>query len=67
MAWCCGIDHHSSEYTPRRRADLELVLAFNRQLADCPAGTAAVASWPTVASGAGVRRSRPKRTARFLS
>jgi hypothetical protein len=33
MARCCGVDHHNGEYTPRQRADLELVLAFNRQLA----------------------------------
>ncbi|MDT7664714.1 MAG: hypothetical protein QOD04_4270, partial [Pseudonocardiales bacterium] len=29
----CGIDHHSGEYTAEQRADLDLVLAFNRRLA----------------------------------
>ncbi|HJP79410.1 MAG TPA: DUF3604 domain-containing protein [Pseudonocardiaceae bacterium] len=29
----CGIDHYQGEYTERQRADLELVLAFNRRLA----------------------------------
>lgn len=29
----CGVDHHSGEYTAEQRADLELVLAFNRRLA----------------------------------
>jgi hypothetical protein len=33
MNHCCGIDHHSDEYTDRQRADLDLVLAFNRRLA----------------------------------
>jgi hypothetical protein len=33
MARCCGVDHHNGEYTPRQRADLDLVLAFNRKLA----------------------------------
>ena len=31
---CCGVDHHSHEYTPQQRADLDLVLAFNHELAD---------------------------------
>ncbi|WP_028926816.1 DUF3604 domain-containing protein [Pseudonocardia acaciae] len=29
----CGFDHHSGEYTAAQRADLDLVLAFNRRLA----------------------------------
>ena len=29
----CGIDHHSGEYTAEQRADLDLVLGFNRRLA----------------------------------
>lgn len=29
----CGFDHHNGEYTPAQRADLELVLGFNRRLA----------------------------------
>jgi hypothetical protein len=29
----CGVDHHSEEYTPQQRADLDSVLAFNRRLA----------------------------------
>ena len=33
MAECCGIDHHSGEYTEQQRADLDLVLAFNRTMA----------------------------------
>ena len=33
MAHCCGIDHHSGEYTEQQRADLDLVLAFNRSMA----------------------------------
>ncbi|MFG3366877.1 DUF3604 domain-containing protein [Streptomyces sp. NPDC090032] len=32
-ALSCGIDHHSGEYTDQQRADLELVLAFNRRFA----------------------------------
>jgi hypothetical protein len=28
----CGVDHHRGEYTEQQRADLELVLAFNRRL-----------------------------------
>jgi len=31
---CCGVDHHSGDYTSRQRADLALVLAFNRRMAD---------------------------------
>ncbi|WP_162794744.1 DUF3604 domain-containing protein [Nonomuraea lactucae] len=34
MGRCCGVDHHSGEYTERQRADLDRVLAFNRRLAD---------------------------------
>ena len=30
----CGVDHHRGEYTDQQRADLDLVLAFNRRLAD---------------------------------
>ncbi|HEX6358050.1 DUF3604 domain-containing protein [Actinophytocola sp.] len=33
MARCCGIDHHSGEYTEQQRADLDAVLAFNRRMA----------------------------------
>ena len=33
MSCHCGVDHHSGEYTERQRADLELVLAFNRRMA----------------------------------
>jgi hypothetical protein len=33
MGHCCGIDHHSAEYTEQQRADLDRVLAFNRRLA----------------------------------
>ncbi len=33
MAQCCGIDHHTGEYTEQQRADLDLVLAFNRTMA----------------------------------
>jgi hypothetical protein len=29
----CGIDHYRSEYTAQQRADLDIVLAFNRRLA----------------------------------
>jgi Protein of unknown function (DUF3604) len=32
-ACSCGTDHHSGGYTPEQRADLDLVLAFNRRLA----------------------------------
>ena len=31
---CGGLDHHSGEYTPAQRADLDLVLAFNRRMSD---------------------------------
>jgi hypothetical protein len=31
---CCGIDHHSGEYTEQQRADLDRVLDFNRRVAD---------------------------------
>lgn len=30
----CSADHHTGDYTPQQRADLELVLAFNHRLAD---------------------------------
>lgn len=30
---CAGLDHNSAEYTPAQRADLERVLAFNRDMA----------------------------------
>ena len=33
MSACCGLDHHSGEYTHQQRADLDLVLAFNRTMA----------------------------------
>ena len=33
MAECCGIDHSIGEYTEQQRADLDLVLAFNRTMA----------------------------------
>ena len=33
MAAPCGHDHHTSTYTPGERADLDLVLGFNRRLA----------------------------------
>ena len=33
MSQCCGIDHHSGEYTEQQRADLDLVLGFNRRMA----------------------------------
>ena len=33
MLGCCGIDHASGEYTEQQRADLDLVLAFNRAMA----------------------------------
>ncbi|MBX6382125.1 MAG: DUF3604 domain-containing protein [Microbispora sp.] len=32
MNRCCGVDHHSGEYTPEQRADLERVLGFNRKM-----------------------------------
>jgi hypothetical protein len=32
--FCGGIDHHSGNYTPEQRADLDRVLAFNARLAD---------------------------------
>ncbi|MET8248941.1 DUF3604 domain-containing protein [Streptomyces sp. NPDC005202] len=32
-ALSCGIDHHSGSYTAQQRADLELVLEFNRRFA----------------------------------
>ncbi len=31
---CGGPDHHRGEYTPRQRADLDLVLDFNRRMSD---------------------------------
>jgi hypothetical protein len=31
---CGGPDHHSGEYTPQQRADLDTVLAFNRRMSD---------------------------------
>ncbi|MET1004865.1 MAG: hypothetical protein ABWX96_04930, partial [Propionibacteriaceae bacterium] len=31
---CGGLDHHSGDYTPTQRADLDLVLAFNRRMSD---------------------------------
>ena len=31
---CGGLDHHSGDYTPRQRADLDRVLAFNRAMSD---------------------------------
>lgn len=31
---CGGIDHHRGDYSPQQRADLELVLAFNREMSD---------------------------------
>lgn len=31
---CGGLDHHSGDYTPAQRADLDLVLAFNRRMSD---------------------------------
>ena len=31
---CGGIDHHSGDYTPQQRADLDTVLAFNRRMSD---------------------------------
>src|SRR5919107_5289241 len=31
---CGGPDHHRGDYTPQQRADLDLVLAFNRRMAD---------------------------------
>jgi hypothetical protein len=31
---CGGLDHHDGHYTPRQRADLDLVLAFNREASD---------------------------------
>ncbi len=30
----CEVDHHSGDYTDRQRADLQLVLEFNRRMAD---------------------------------
>lgn len=30
---CGGLDHHTGDYTPAQRADLDLVLAFNRRMA----------------------------------
>ncbi|MGP3963147.1 DUF3604 domain-containing protein [Nonomuraea sp. 3N208] len=30
---CCGVDHHTGEYTEEQRSDLERVLAFNRRMA----------------------------------
>ncbi|MGI5282026.1 DUF3604 domain-containing protein [Nonomuraea polychroma] len=30
---CCGVDHHTGEYTEGQRAELERVLAFNRRMA----------------------------------
>lgn len=32
MGRCCGIDHHSGEYTEQQCADLQAVLAFNRRI-----------------------------------
>lgn len=32
MGHCCGIDHHSADYTDQQRADLDRVLGFNRRL-----------------------------------
>jgi hypothetical protein len=31
---CGGLDHHSGDYTPQQRADLDAVLAFNREMSD---------------------------------
>jgi len=31
---CGGLDHHSGDYTPEQRADLDLVLAFNRRMSE---------------------------------
>ena len=31
--WCDGSDHHAGTYTAQQRADLDRVLAFNRQMA----------------------------------
>ncbi|WP_153396453.1 hypothetical protein, partial [Ornithinicoccus halotolerans] len=31
---CGGPDHHSGDYTPQQRQDLDLVLAFNRRMSD---------------------------------
>lgn len=31
---CGGIDHNKGDYTPEQRADLDLVLAFNRRMCD---------------------------------
>ncbi|HET6562456.1 MAG TPA: DUF3604 domain-containing protein [Marmoricola sp.] len=31
---CGGPDHHRGDYTPRQRADLDLVLGFNRRMSD---------------------------------
>lgn len=44
----CSADHHTGEYTPQQRADLDLVLAFNHRLAD--AIDACIDTAPTVAS-----------------
>ncbi|WP_127931529.1 DUF3604 domain-containing protein [Nonomuraea polychroma] len=30
---CCGVDHHTGEYTEGQRAELERVLTFNRRMA----------------------------------
>lgn len=32
--FCGGLDHHSGDYTPQQRADLDRVLAFNSRLSD---------------------------------
>jgi hypothetical protein len=34
VAECCGLDHHSGEYTEQQRADLARVLDFNRRMAE---------------------------------
>lgn len=44
----CSADHHTGEYTPAQRADLDLVLAFNHRLA--AAIDACLDTVPTVAS-----------------
>lgn len=33
MPDCCGLDHHSGEYTPQQRQDLERVLSLNQRIA----------------------------------
>ncbi|KQY63557.1 hypothetical protein ASD30_00640 [Nocardioides sp. Root140] len=33
-AMCGGLDHSAGDYTPQQQADLDLVLAFNRRMAD---------------------------------